>query len=278
MAEDNYYNPDNKTMKKQREKEKRKLARRYLKARWNEKIGYKYQARKSYNKQKKKKKRKFKLSFKWVAVIAAIVFIVFVIFNVVAVIKANDYHQKADHYMNKTRQIAGKQASLSRNLDTQYTKITKLNKSNSIGVSRAIKNINELFDAMYKYKDGEQYDNNREQALGLFKDPKADYINDFYSDGKDSEGNNKIDELELSSDIQSSTIYSMHMNDQDRDILDLKAVVGYHSYSEGVSGKFTKRTHQSLFSIKYDTKTNKITDMKKEVTLEPYNKDIKVSD
>ena len=52
MAEDNYYNPDNKTMKKQREKEKRKLARRYLKARWNEKIGYKYQARKSYNKQK----------------------------------------------------------------------------------------------------------------------------------------------------------------------------------------------------------------------------------
>lgn len=278
MADNNYYNQDDKTMKKQREKEKRKLARRYLKARWNEKIGYKYQARKSYNKQKKKKKRKFKLSFKWVAIISALIFITFVILNVVAVVKANEYHQKSEHYMNKTRYIAGQQADLSRNLDTQYTKITKLNKSNSIGVSRAIKNINDLFDAMYKYKDGEQYVSKRKQALDLFKDPSADYINDFYSDAKDSKGNNKIDELELSSDIQSSTIYSTHMNDQDRDVLDLKAIVGYHSYSEGVSGKFTKRTHQSLFSIKYDTKTNKIIDMKKEATLEPYNKDIKVSD
>lgn len=267
---------DSKLSSKERKKRDRKLARKYLKARFNEKIGYRFQAQKEYRKEQKSKKNKrfFRLSYKWMAVLLAAIFIAFVIFNVHAVIKTKDYQKEADHYAAETKKIAGEQSDLSNNVDRQTRKVQSLNKSNSAGVIRAIDTLNELFNNMYDYNDGQMYVSNYKKSMEFFDDPNADYVKKVYSNGKDADGQNVIDALDLSSDLVTISIYSEHTNDVDRKVVNLKALVAYKAYSEGSSGKFTTRTHEAVYSIDYDTTKNKIVDMKKDANLKMYSQDI----
>lgn len=260
------------TSKKERKKYESKIARAYYKAKFDEKIGYRFKARKEYY------KGKFKIPIKWFGYLSIVLILLFLYLNISDIIKGNQYEVKAEKYQNMTRKITPEYTGLSKNVDKQLSKVEQYNRSNSAGVIRAQNNLSDLFTYMFDYNDGEKYRKNYKKGMNLFKDKNADFIKDVYASGLDSDGENKIDALELSSSLEDVHIYSTHENDKDRKKLHLKAVVTYHSYMEGVSGKYTERTHQNIYDIKYDTSSNKITDMSKEATLDGYNEDTLVSE
>lgn len=264
--------------KKEERNYNKKLARKYYKAKFDEKIGYRFQARREYNKQLKKQGKGFKITPNMIGILSGVIILLFLVFNIVAFVHIQSYGPKAEHYKEMTRKIAGEQSALQSEVDSQTKKVESYSVSNSAGVNRANNKLNRLFKDMFQYNDGETYEANYKDGLNVFDNPKASYVSDVFSNGKDASGDNKIDALGLSSELKSYDIYSTHENDVDRDVLDLKAVVSYHAYSDDVSGKLTDRTHQNVYSIKFDTKKNKIIDMKKEATLEPYNDDIKASE
>ena len=260
------------TSKKERKKYESKIARKYYKAKFDEKIGYRFKARKEYY------KGKFKISIKWFGYLSILLILLFLYLNVSDIIKGNQYEVKAEKYQKMTRKITPEYTDLSKNVDRQLSKVQQYNRSNSAGVLRAQDNLSSLFKYMFDYNDGDKYRRNYKKGIALFENKDADFIKDIYSSGLDSEGENKIDELGLSSSLEDVHFYSTHENDKDRKELHLKAIVTYHAYMEDVSGKFTERTHQNIYDIKYNVSSNKITDMSKEATLDGYNEDTLVSE
>ena len=247
--------------KKEKKKEQRQLGKRYIKAQYNYRIGYKIKAFTKFIKQNTK--YFFIKYIKGIMVALCLISIICLITGAKNLYKGYSYEDEIDKYKNTNEKLITKEKDLSSQAQDQAKKIDTKSVSTQTGVQRAKDVIDDVFKGMYDYSDGNEYDEKRNKNLKHFKNPNDKQVQSIYSDGKDSEGENQIDILNLKSDLETSDIFTKNPDDTKEKIVPFKAVVSYTGYINDVSSDYSTRTHYTTFEIKFDTSTNKITEMKK---------------
>lgn len=247
--------------KKQQKKDERKKSRKYLKAYFNYKIGYRFKAFSKY----------FKIHsgslFKYIAFIMMIAATILLILSVVNFYRGMKTDPDIDYYKQKSSKLQPEVDKMQKTVSNQSNKIDEYKISNSQKVVESTNVISKVFKGMYNFEDGKEYETNRKNNMKYFKDKDASWLNNVYSKNKAKDGGNLIDNLKLSSEIQKFNLFTKDPNKTDGDKLKFKAVVEYQSEIDDVSIDDATRTHQTVYDIEFDTKSNEITKMKKETKL-----------
>lgn len=255
--------------KKERRKSDRQKGKRYIKAKYMYHVGYIFKAIKNYI--------KYNLLYylkQFIKPIMAIILIISVILFIWSAVKvANGLSLNDD--INKQNQINKKLISKNNDLksktNSQNRKIDKVQISNQTGVKRAKKVIDRVFKGMFDYEDVDEYEENRKSNLENFDDPKAKWIDKIYSDGKDDNGDNQIETLGLTSELNNIDIFTDSPDDTKKKVIPFKVIVSYTGYIDGLSSDNATRTHYSTYEIDFNTKNNKIEEMKKVNTVKVNN-------
>jgi hypothetical protein len=256
---------DLKKKTKSQKKEEGKQARKFLKAKFNEKIGYWFVALGYFI------KNNFKAHIKKIAILLAIVSFVMLIISIVNIAKMNQPTQVTKEYEIKNEKLERQLKDSQDTINNQNDKISEYDISNDSKIVEASNVIDDVFKGMYNITSSEEYDSNRKENLKLFKDSNANWVNKVYSDNKDDTGESVIDNLGLTSEIQSFGLYSKEVDPGKDEKINFKAIVEYQSAIDDVSNEYATRTHQSVFNIEVDSKDNKITNIEKENKLKTLN-------
>lgn len=256
---------DGKNKSKAQKKAEAKQARKFLKAKFNAKIGYWFVALGYYI------KNNFKAHLKKIAVLLAIGSLILLIISIVNITKMGHPTQVTKEYKVKNEKLQTQLDDSQDNVDQQDEKISEYDISDNSKIVDASNIIGHVFKGMYNITSSKDYDNNRKANLKYVKDSNADWVNKIYSDNKDDSGESVIDNLGLTSEIKSYGLYSQETDPDTDKKINFKAIVEYQSSIEDVSNEFATRTHQSIFNIEFDTKDNKITNIKKESKLNTLN-------
>lgn len=254
---------------KERRKSDREKGKRYVKAKYMYHIGYIFKAIKNYI--------KYNLIYymkRFIKPIMAIILIMSVVLLIWSAIKvANGLSLEND--INKQNSINQRLISTDKDLksktNSQNRKIDNVQISNQTGVKRAKKVIDKVFKGMFDYEDSEEYDQNRKDNLENFDNPKAKWIDKIYSDAKDDNGDNQIDTLGLTSELNNTDIFTNSPDDTKKKVIPLKVIVSYTGYIDGLSSDNATRTHYSTYEIDFNSSNNKIEKMKKLDTVKVNN-------
>lgn len=244
--------------KKEQKKEESKKSRKYLKAYFNAKVGYRFKALGYFFRNNLKMTLK---GFYTVLIIATFIFLGLSVYNLY---KGFETKPDVSEYKAQTSKLAPENERLQDSVLNQEEKIDEYNISNSNKVVESSNVISKVFKGMYTYKNAEEYNKNRKENLKYFKDENASWIKSIYSENKDNEGNSLIETLNLNSEIQKFNLFTEDPNDTDSKVLKFKAIVEYQSDIDEVSNSYASRTHQTIYDIEFDTEENKIVKMKKE--------------
>lgn len=247
--------------KKERKKEKRQLGKKYIKAQYNYHIGYRFKALFKYLKENVK--YFFTKYIKAIVVALCLASIVCIILGATKLYQGYSYNDEITKYNKSNEKLESKEKDLSMKIENQTKTIDSKSVSTQTGVQRAKKVIDDVFKGMYEYSDADEYEENRKNNLKHFKNPDDKQVQTIYSDAKDSDGESQIDTLGLESELDNLDIFTKNPDDTKEKIVPFKAVISYTGYINDVSSDYSTRTHYTTFEIKFDTSTNKITEMKK---------------
>lgn len=251
--------------KKEIKKEESAIAKKYLKAKYNAKIGYKF---KSYKYFLKNNSQNFKRN---TSVILAVISVLCLFISIMLLVTSHHNQEIIDKYQNKNQKLNSELKNANNSVSNQESTINKFNISTDKNLIRATNLASKLFKSMYEYNNGEQYEKNRNEALKLFETPKDKWIDDVYSNGKDADGANMIDNLNLSSEVMLLEPFTDNMNSKNNSTIKLKTLVQYESSIDGVSSDYASRTHEALYDLEVNAKTHKISKLKKINTVKEIN-------
>lgn len=247
--------------KRQQQKEDSKKARRYLQARFNEKIGYIFIAAWYFI------KNNFIYHIKKIAILIGVLTLILLGFSIYNFVKASHIQKEVNGYEGKNVHLEHIVSDKQKDIDDQDRKIDDYNISSSPKVIRASKIISQVFHGMYDYKDGSEYKKNRNKNMKHFTKPSSKEVKSIYNEDKDSSGDSIIDNLNLRSSLLEYNIYTDKIKVKDTKVINLKAIVEYQSDILGVSSDYASRTHDTIYDIKFNTENNKIISIKKVNTL-----------
>lgn len=243
--------------KKEQQKEDSRLAGKYLKAKYNSKIGYRFTAFKYYiHNNSKKLAKRFNITF-------IIIIIILCIASIMLYANGKTHNDTASNYKAKTAKLQDELNTINESVDKQEVQIEDYSVSTESEVVRASNLLTKLFNGMYNYNNGDEYAENRSEAMDLFSNPKASWIDRIYSTDKDDDDTSIIDNLGLTSELIKLEMFSKDIDDITGSELNVKALVRYQSYIDGVSSDYSTRTHEALYEIKINSKSRKIDDVKK---------------
>lgn len=241
--------------------EESKKAKRYLKAKFNEKIGYWFIALWYFAKNNIRHHKK-KISYLIIGV--SILLIIISIFNF---IKASQIQAEIDDYNKKNIKLEHKITDKQEAIKKQENQIDEYNISASPKIVNASKILSNVFHGMYDYTDADIYQKNRDKNLKYFQDPKSKDVKSIYNEDEDSSGESIIDNLDLNSTLLEYNFFTEYVKHNNGNTLNLKAIVKYESEMTGVSSNYSTRTHETVYDIEFDTKKEKIIKIKKDNTL-----------
>lgn len=259
--------PENKDLKsiKEKRKEESKLAGKYLKAKFNSKIGYRFTAVRYYIQHNKEKlTKRFNIVF-------SIIIFALLISSLVLYVSGKDYAKETAYYSEKYKGIQSDLENVSDTVDEQESTIEEFSISTESDVVRASNLLTKLFKGMYNYKNAEEYEENRNKAMNLFSNPNDDWIGNVYSDDIDSDGSSIIENLSLTSEIINMEMYSKDIDDITNKTLKINALIRYQSYIDGISSDYSTRTHEALYEVEINANTRKITNAEKVNTVKVLN-------
>lgn len=247
--------------KKAKKKEDKRLAKRYIKAQYNYHIGYIFKSINQFLKQHFfyyiKKYKKIVIGILLVISLACI------ISGTQKIIHGHKLKDDIQTYNKNNEDLEGKSKLLRADIKKDEKRIDRASISTQSGVKRAKDTIDKVFNGMYQYDDADDYKDNRKENLRYFDNPKAKWVNKVYSNGKDSDGNNQIDILGLSSELDNVDIYTESVDDTSKKVVPFKVVTSYTGYIDEISSDYATRTHYTTYKVDVDTSNNKITNMKK---------------
>lgn len=252
---------------KQKKKGESKKARKYLKSYFNYKVGYKFKTLGRFFRNNVKSFNKY---FGYILLITSIVLLITSFINIYKGFKSEP---NIEDYKQKSSEIQPEHDDLQKTVSNQSNKIDEYKISNSQKVVESTNVISKVFKGMYSFEDGKEYEKDRKNNMQYFKDKDASWIDTVYSKNKTKDGESLIDNLNLSSEIQNFNLFTEDPKKTDEDKLKFKAIVEYKSEIKDVSLDESTRTHQTVYDIEFDTKSNKIIKMKKENKL---SKDITI--
>lgn len=244
-------------MKKIENKKEREQLGRYLKAIFKSKFGYIPISIWLFF------KNNTKYYLKSIMVLLIAITLVLAGISLYNFIKGKEAHGVYEKVNRNNKVLEPEVNKLQQQTQQQNDKLSKYDISNQTGVVRASNVTSNVFKGMYDYSDGTEYANNRKKNLELFQDPKAKWVNEIYSDDKDSNGDSMIDNLNMKSSLNMFSFYTENPDDVKKDELNLIALVEYKSTIPDVSNEFASQTHQTVYNIVYDTREDKIKEMKK---------------
>lgn len=243
--------------KRQQNKDQRKATRKYIGAWVESKFGYYITGTFSFIKQL------FKQYFeiKYIVLLC----IVGVIFSLVLAYSHIQQYQDAKHriatYEPKLETSKKESESSADKANSVRKQLTEATSKQSTVVKNASDQIDTLMDDMYEYDSQKDYDINRNNAKDLFKDSKIP--KNIYGTGYDKDGESIIDNLNMTSDVNSVQTFNTDKDNKSSDVLKLKTIVSYKSEIEGTSNSNASHTHEIVYDIKVDAENNKIMDIKK---------------
>lgn len=247
--------------KRQKQKEDSKKARRYLKARFNEKIGYIFIAIGYFI------KNNFIYHKKRISILLSIITIILLGFTTFNFVKASNIQNEVNNYNQKNAKLESKISNQQKEIDEQDKKIDEYDISASPKIVRASKKLSQVFHGMYDYSDANEYQKNRDKNMKYFTNPNSKEVRKIYNEDEDSDGDSIIENLNLKSSLQEYNIYTDKIKVQNKKVINFKAIVEYQSDIIGVSSDYATRTHNTIYDIEYDTEKNKISSIKKLNTL-----------
>lgn len=255
--------------KKEKKKDERRQVKSYLKAQYNYRIGYFFKAIRTYL--KKNTVYLIKRNIKALTVILLALSILFVLIGISQIIAGNKKAHKIEDVQHSIQNLKTQAASVDADLKREQKKIDSVSVSTQSGVVRGKKTIDKVFTGMYEYQNADEYKANREAALKYFDDPKAKWVNSVYSDDKDEDGNSQIETLGLTSELDSTDVYTESVEDTEEKVVPFKVIAAYTGKIDDVSSDYATRTHYTVYEVDLDTSNNKITKMKKISTVEENN-------
>lgn len=256
---------DFKKKSKAQRKQESKESRQFLKAKFNEKIGYWFVAIGYFI------KNNFKAHTKKITLLLAIGSLLLMTLSIINVTKMNEPANVTKDYKSKNEKLESKLNESQDVINQQDDKISEYDISNNGQIVKASKVIGSVFKGMYNITSSEEYNSERKENLKHFKNSNDKWVNEVYSDNKDDTGESIIDNLNLTSEIKAYDLYSKKIEPSKDDVLTFTAIVEYQSEIEDVSNEYATRTHQTVINVKYDLKDNKIINMKKENKLNTLN-------
>ncbi|MBM6202837.1 hypothetical protein H6K86_11805 [Staphylococcus epidermidis] len=254
-------NLESKKSKKEQRKQDKKIGRKYLKAQFNYRFGYRIKALKQYF-----KNNTLSLGERYakpIIYIVVLIILTLLILGSINIIQGTSYNKDINHYQNKVDKLKSQAQELNAKSEENYKKIDNKSVSNQTGIKRGKSVINKVIKGMYDYEDNDEYQSNRKEALSYFKNPDDNNVKNVYSEAKDRDGGSLIDNLGLSSEVNDDQIYTKAPDDTKKKVVPFKVVVSYTSYIEDVSSEYSSRTHYTTYKIDFDTSDNKIKNIKK---------------
>lgn len=250
---------------KKTRKQESKEAGKILKSKFKRKFGYWFVALGYFI------KNNLKFHSKKIGWLLGIISIFLLLCSIYELFSASHENHIAEKYHKKNSPLEQQVDDLQSTLDKQESKINDFNIASTSGGVRGVKTLTDIFNGMYNYDDGKEYDKNRKDNLNLIKNPKQTWVKKLYSDNKDKGGENIIDNLNMKSSLNETYFYTKNADEADHDQINFLSNISYQSYSAGASQDSATRTHQSIYNVKYDTKSNKIIKMDKVNTVKSIN-------
>lgn len=238
---------------KETKKQQNRRYRQYLKAKYNEKIGYLFKGTWSYL---TSDKAAFKKPVGYVVLTIALLLTAVNIYRMVGIQSINDEIAAVEL---EVESLQGPLDEINDELSGQSARLDEFSIAPTRDYVIAYDRLDDLFESMYQYSDGEAYVENRESAIELFRTPDDDALERIYSTGIDSEGVNMIDALDLSSSYHGMSLYTEEPGVKSEGVVEFYARVVYDS-TNSVSEP-TNRNHIAVYQIEYDIDDNLINEM-----------------
>lgn len=238
---------------KETKKQQNRRYRQFLKAKYNEKIGYWFKGTWSYL---RSDKAAFKKPVGYTVLALAVLLTAVNVFRMVEVQSVNDEVAAVEQEVEALR---GSLNEIDEELSGQDARLAEFSIAPTRDYVIAYDRLDGLFESMYQYSDGEAYMENRASAIELFRTPEDDALERIYSTGVDLDGENMIDALDLSSSYHDMSLYTEEPGVKSEGVVEFYARVVYDS-SNSVSEP-TNRSHTAVYQIKYDIDDNLINEM-----------------
>ncbi|HDG8789455.1 TPA: hypothetical protein PBT65_001756 [Staphylococcus aureus] len=251
----------NRSNNKRQQKENSKKARRYLKARFNEKIGYIFIAIWYFI------RNNFIYHRNKIALILGAIALILLVFSTYNFVKASSIQKDINAYNKTNEKLENEMSNEQKKIDRQEKEFDDFNVSSSPKVVKTTEVLSQVFYGMYDYSDSKEYQTNRDKNMKYFEEPNSKEVKSIYNEDKDSADDSLIDNLNLKSSLEEFNVYTDQIKLKDSKTINLKAVVKYQSDILGVSSDFATRTHDTIYDIQFDTEKEKIKSIKKINTL-----------
>lgn len=238
---------------KETKKQQNRRYRQYLKAKYNEKVGYWFKGSWSYL---TSDKTAFKKPVGYTVLALAVLLTATNVFRMVDIQSINDEIAAVEL---EVESLQGPLDEINDELSGQSARLDEFAIAPSRDYVIAYDRLDGLFESMYQYSDGEAYVENRESAIELFRTPDDDALERLYSTGVDSEGANMIDTLDLSSSYHGMSLYTEEPGVKSEGVVEFYARVVYDS-TNSVSEP-TNKNHTAVYQIEYDIDDNLINEM-----------------
>lgn len=238
---------------KETKKQQNRRYRQFLKAKYNEKVGYWFKGTWSYL---TSDKTAFKKPVGYTILALAVLLTATNVFRVVEIQSVNDEIAAAELEVESLQKPLDE---INDELSGQNARLDEFSIAPSRDYVIAYDRLDDLFESMYQYSDGDAYVENRESAINLFRTPDDDALERLYSTGVDLEGVNMIDALDLSSSYHGMSLYTEEPGVKSEGVVEFYARVVYDS-TNSVSEP-TNRSHTAVYQIEYDIDDNLINEM-----------------
>ena len=234
-------------------KQQNRRYRQFLKAKYNEKVGYWFKGTWAYL---TSDKTAFKKPVGYTVLAIALVLTVINIYRMVEIQSVNDEIAAVEQ---EVEALQGPLDEINDELSGQSARLDEFSIAPTRDYVIAYDRLDDLFESMYQYSDGEAYVENRAEAVELFRKPDSEAVEELYSTGFDLEGANMIDTLDLSSSYHGMSLYTEEPGVKSEGVVEFYARVVYDS-TNSVSEP-TNRNHTAVYQIEYDIDDNLINEM-----------------
>lgn len=234
-------------------KQQNRRYRQFLKAKYNEKVGYWFKGTWAYL---TSDKMTFKKPVGYIVLALAVVLTAINIFRLVETQSVNDEIEAVE---NEIEALQRPLNEINDELSGQSARLDEFSIAPTRDYIIAYDRLDNLFESMYEYSDGKAYVENRAAAVELFKKPDSEAVEELYSTGIDSDGMNMIDTLDLSSSYHGMSLYTEKPGIKSEGTVEFYARVVYDS--KNATSEPTNRKHTAVYKIEYDIDDNLINKM-----------------
>lgn len=205
------------------------------------------------------------LYHKWISDerIRQVVYLVVSVVSVVGIYAfgtyAAQYKQSAAVHQASIKQLQPQVNQQTTLISKQTFKLSKYQISTNPKLRKIYGNLTTVFNDMYSYQNGSQYVANRKDAMRYFDRTTLKKLNNVYSTGIDTAGQNMIDALNQQSSLKNVSLYTTKEGILGTDSLfEFTAVVSFTSTQQGTSAEDASHERMATYHIQWDNTTNKI--------------------